>query len=102
MCSSDLGQLRASMRKLAEPPYNYLGLPWHSFMQADVMPLVPGEPVELVFPILPLSMIFKAGHKIQLVISFSGRGTPRLNPAPEVTIYRDATHKSYLTLPIIE
>jgi len=96
------GQLRASMRKLAEPPYNYLGLPWHSFMQADVMPLVPGEPIELVFPILPLSMIFKAGHKIQLVISFSGRGTPRLDPSPEVTIYRDATHKSYLTLPIIE
>lgn len=96
------GQLRASMRKLAEPPFNYLGLPWHSYTQSDATPLVPGEPVELEFAILPISMIFKAGHKIKLIISFAGRGTPKLDPAPEVTIYRDATHKSYLTIPIIE
>ena len=49
------------------------------------MQLVPGEPAELVFQILPISMIFKAGHKIQLVISFQ-EGNPRLNPPPEVTI----------------
>lgn len=96
------GQLRASMRKLAEPPYNYLGLPWHRFLESDATPLVPGEPVELEIAILPISMIFKAGHKIQLAVSFAGRGTPRLDPAPQVTIYHDAAHKSYLTLPIIE
>lgn len=96
------GQLRASMRKMAEPPYNKLGLPYHSCNEADVTPLVPHEPTQLEFSILPISMIFKAGHKIQLAISFSGRGTPRLNPAPEVTIYRDKTHQSVLTLPIVE
>ncbi len=95
------GQLRASLRKLAEPPYNRLGLPYHSSNEADVAPLVPGEPTELVFPILPISMIFKAGHKIQLAISFAGRGTPRLDPAPEVTIYRDKAHLSVVTLPVI-
>lgn len=96
------GQLRASMRKLAEPPYNTLGLPYHSCNEADVAPLVPGEPTELIFSILPISMVFKAGHKIQLAISFAGRGTPHLDPAPEVTIYRDTEHISYLTLPIIQ
>lgn len=96
------GQLRASTRKLANPPYNNLGLPWPSSLESDVEPLVPGEPTELVFPILPGSIVFKAGHKIQLTISFAGRGTPRLDPEPVVTIYRDTSHKSYVTLPIIE
>lgn len=96
------GQLRASMRKLATPPYDKLGLPYHSCNENDVTPLVPGEPTELIFSILPISMVFKAGHKIQLAISFAGRGTPHLDPAPEVTIYRDKNHQSVLTLPIID
>ncbi len=96
------GQLRASMRKLKDPPYNNLGLPWHSFAKADVSPLVPGEPVELAFSILPTSIIVKAGHRIRLAITFAGRGTPRVDPAPEVTVYRNAAHRSYLTLPIID
>jgi len=96
------GRLRASLRKLQDAPYNNLGLPWHGFYQEDVTPLAPGEPSELVFDILPISMIFKAGHRIRLVISFADRATPRLDPAPKVSIYRDSTHRSYLTLPIIE
>lgn len=95
------GQLRASTRKLGKAPYYNLGLPWHTFTEADAKPLVSGEPVELEFSILPISMIFKAGHKIQLVISFASHATPRLDPAPEVTIYHDKAHQSFLTLPII-
>ena len=94
------GQLRASLRTLKDPPYNNLGLPWHSSTEADVSPLVPGQPGELEFPILPTSIIVKAGHRIRLAITFSGRGTPRIDP-PEVTIYRDPAHQSFLTLPII-
>jgi putative CocE/NonD family hydrolase len=96
------GRLRASLRKLQDAPYNNLGLPWHGFYQEDVTPLVPGEPSELEFDILPISMVFKAGHRIRLVINFAERATPRLDPVPKVTVYRDSTHSSYLTLPIIE
>ena len=96
------GQLRASLRKLQDPPYNNLGLPWHRFHEADAVPLAPGEPAELVFEILPISMVVKAGHRLRLVIHFADRSTPRLDPAPEVTVYRDSKHRSYLTLPIIE
>jgi predicted acyl esterase len=96
------GQLRASLRKLQDPPYNNLGLPWHRANQADVNPLTPGEPVELTFPLLPVSIVFKSGHRIRQVIHFADRRTPKLDPAPRVTIYRDSTHRSYLTLPIIE
>jgi predicted acyl esterase len=95
------GRLRASLGKLQDAPYNNLGLPWHGFYQADVTPLAPGEPAELVFDILPISMIFKAGHSIRLVINFADRTTPKLDPAPKVTIYRDSIHSSHLTLPII-
>ncbi len=96
------GQLRASTRKLANPPYNNLGLPFHSSSKDDVMPLQTQDPTLLEFPILPTSIIFKKDHQIRLVISFSTRGTPQINPFPEVTIHRDNTHMSYLTLPIIE
>ena len=96
------GQLRASLRKQHTPPFNNLGLPWHRSYQEDVMPLAPGEPAELVFPLLPGSIVFKAGHRIRLAVSFADRTTPVLSPAPKVAIYHDAAHKSYLTLPIIE
>lgn len=95
------GQLRASMRKPAKAPYNYLGLPWHSFLKSDAISLNPGEPNRLTFSILPISIIFKAGHKIRLEISFATRGTQKVDPAPEVTIYHGLDYPSYLTLPII-
>ncbi len=96
------GQLRASLRKQHDAPFNNLGLPWHRSYQADVTPLAPGEPAELVFPLLPGSVLFKAGHRIRLVVTFADRTTPVLDPAPKVAIYHGPTHKSYLTLPIIE
>jgi uncharacterized protein len=97
------GRLRASLRKLQKPSYNNLELPWHGFYEADATSLTPGEPAELAFEILPISMIFKAGHRIRLVINFADpRSTPRLDPAPKVSIYHDSNHRSYVTLPIIE
>jgi|WetSurMetagenome_2_1015567.scaffolds.fasta_scaffold06725_4 uncharacterized protein len=97
------GRLRASSRKLQNAPYNNLGLPWHGFFEADLNLLTPGKPTELVFEILPISMIFKAGHSIRLVINFADiRSTPKLDPAPTIGIYHDTAHKSYVTLPIIE
>jgi predicted acyl esterase len=95
------GRLRASLRKLHDAPYNNLGLPWHRFYGADAAPLEPGRPVELEFELLPISMVFKAGHRIRLAITFADRTTPRLDPAPKVTIHRDSAHRSYVTLPLI-
>jgi uncharacterized protein len=64
---------------------------------------VPGEPTKLRFDLLPISIVFQAGHRIRLLISFAdGAATPQVNPAPKVTIYRDTAHPSSLTLPIIK
>jgi uncharacterized protein len=96
------GRLRASQRGTQPPPYDNLGLPWHRSHAADAQPLSPSEPVELVFDLYPISFIFPAGHRIRLVLTFvDGAATPRLNPAPQVTIHRDATRSSSITLPII-
>jgi uncharacterized protein len=96
------GRLRASHRKVAAAPYNNFGLPWHRSQQEDVSPLVPGEPAQLLFEMMPISMIFKAGHQIRLVVTFSsGPATPRLDPAPMVTIHRESTRRSSITLPSV-
>lgn len=95
------GRLRASNRKIADPPYNNLELPWHPSNEADAMPLVPGEPTEISFELLPISMIVKKGHRIRVVLTFASPATPQLSPAPTVAILRDAMHRSSLSLPII-
>jgi putative CocE/NonD family hydrolase len=96
------GRLRASLRKEEPAPYNNLNLPWHPMRAADAQPLVPNEPVQLRFDLLPLSVLFKEGHRIRIVITFADTLTPKLSPAPTVKIHRDAAHPSAITLPIIE
>ena len=95
------GRLRASLRKTSTPPYDNLGLPYHPSTAADVLPLVPGEPAQLSFDLLPTSQVFRAGHRIRLIVSFAEAPTPRLTPPPRVSLHRDATHASALTLPLI-
>lgn len=99
------GRLRASLRTLNKAPYALpQGLPWHGFYQADAKMLVPGVPVQLVFDMMPISYIFKAGHRYRL--TFTG-ADPReklrkiVDPAPSWTIYYDAKHPSHVVLPIV-
>lgn len=98
------GQLRASHRALSEAPYNNLGLPFHRSFAEDIQPLPAGEPVELVFDLLPTSNIFDAGHRIRVTIMGANGElyvTPQLDPAPIVSIYRNAEYSSYIDLPIV-
>ncbi|MET0343727.1 MAG: CocE/NonD family hydrolase [Polyangiales bacterium] len=95
------GRLRASLRKEAPAPYDNLSLPYHPSGTGDVQPLVPGTPTQLHFDLLPISIVFRAGHRVRLVLSFAEATTPRLSPAPTVTIHRDAAHASKLVLPVI-
>jgi uncharacterized protein len=96
------GRLRASHRKVAQAPYNNFGLPWHRSNQEDVTPLAPGEPVQLLIEMMPISMIFKAGHQIRLAVSFAaGAATPRVDPPPMVAIHREAARRSALSLPTV-
>jgi putative CocE/NonD family hydrolase len=95
------GRLRASLRKETTAPYNNLGLPYHPMNQADAQPLTPGEPTLLRFDLYPMSVRFKSGHRIRIVLTFADTSTPQLTPIPTVSIYRDVAHPSTLTLPIV-
>jgi putative CocE/NonD family hydrolase len=102
------GKLRASHRTLNAAPYDNLGLPYHRSFAEDVKPLEPGRPTELVFDMAPLSWVFKAGHRIRLIIScveiprHAGAAPPTriLSPPPVVTFYRETAHASYIQMPL--
>jgi putative CocE/NonD family hydrolase len=97
------GELRASHRKLGQAPFDNLGLPYQTHFQADALPIATGEPFEMIFGLLPTSYQLHAGDRMRITISFSDAGnfdTPVIEPAPAVTVLRDASHPSFVELPI--
>ena len=96
------GRLKASLRAIKRPPYDYLGLPWHRSLEDDESLAVPGQPLALRFDMLPLSYLFKAGHRLRVTITGSD---PRERPATvaghRLTIHSDALHPSTITLPVM-
>ncbi|HEX6637328.1 MAG TPA: CocE/NonD family hydrolase [Steroidobacteraceae bacterium] len=96
------GKLRASMRALAPPPYENLGLPWHPFTEASRLPLEPGKPVELTFDLMPMSYLFKAGQRVRVTLQFfDARATTKLETPPEVTVLHGKEHPSRIVLPVV-
>jgi hypothetical protein len=99
------GNLRASHRKVGRPPYNNLGLPYHSFYQSDLEPIPVEKPVELVFSLHPVSYRFHKGDRIRITVAFSDADnfeTPVVNPAPKLKLLRDKNHPSFVQIPIIQ
>ncbi len=96
------GKLRASMRALAVAPYDNLGLPWHPGTEASRQFLQPGQPVELTFDLMPMSYLFKAGHRIRFTLQFAdARATAKMDPAPRVTVLHGPGSPSRIILPLI-
>jgi putative CocE/NonD family hydrolase len=98
------GCLRASHRATGRPPYDNLSLPYHQSGWKDLTPLVPGEPAELVFDLLPVSTIFNAGDRLRVTVVCADRDnleTPATNPQPLVTVYRNSKAASRLDLPVV-
>jgi putative CocE/NonD family hydrolase len=97
------GALRASHRALSQPPYELSGLPYHRSFAEDMQPLT-GEPVELVFELLPTSHIFAAGHRLRFTLTGADADnalTPRLDPPPSIRVYTEAGRASYVAMPLV-
>ena len=100
------GELRAIHRKVSTetPPYT-LQVPYHTYRQADALPLIPGEPAELHFGLQPISALVRSGHRLRLGLAGHDQGTfPRL-PAqgtPHIRLLRSAAYPSQIELPVIE
>ncbi|HJA63859.1 MAG TPA: CocE/NonD family hydrolase [Candidatus Intestinimonas stercoravium] len=107
----DDGHLRASLRGTAEPPYGFLGLPWHPANQADAQPITTGEVYELEIDMMPTSYIIPEGHCLRVTLSNSmdrfyylGRSEYEADSScetPDVRIYTGGEHASYIELPDI-
>lgn len=101
------GQLRAIHRKVAPPetsPYR-LEAPYHTFRQADAMPLIPGEMTEVTFGLLPTSVRIQRGHRIRLSLAGHDAETfPRIpgHGSPIWTVYHGADCPSFIELPVKE
>ena len=99
------GQLRAQHRALrpaAEAPYATT-VPYHSYLRADARPLVPGEPAELVFDLLPVSHLFLSGHRIRLALAGGDRDqfAPIPGAAGQWQVERSPGAASRLELPVV-
>jgi putative CocE/NonD family hydrolase len=97
------GTLRASHRKLSQAPFNNLGLPFHSHYKSDLMPIQAGEPIELVFSLLPTSHRFHKGNSIRITVAFADADnfeTPVIDPAPKLRLLRHVSHQSFIQLPV--
>ncbi|MBN2313363.1 MAG: hypothetical protein JXM79_05500 [Sedimentisphaerales bacterium] len=77
-------------------------MPYHRSFAQDKK-LLPDEPCELVFDLYPTANLFEDGHRIRLTITCAdcdNNQTPKVNPAPQVTVYRNAEMPSHILLPI--
>lgn len=95
-----VGRLRASHRKLSRAPYADFGLPYHSHLQADVVPLPKDRPAELKFAMTPMSYLFPKGHRIRLSVTFSDPAAGDGAKAGAFVLHGAAT-PSTIELPII-
>jgi hypothetical protein len=99
------GLLRSIHRKVStdKPPYE-LQVPYHSYKEADAMPMVPGEIAEITFGLLPTSVLIRKGHRIRISIAGHDAGTfvriPQVG-TPVFTIGRNNQHASYIDLPVV-
>jgi uncharacterized protein len=80
--------------------------PWHPFTQQSVLPVVPGEPIELPIEIFPTDAVIPAGHSLRLYVGPNDfpHAVPPLSQlsgslAGTVQVLHDPQHPSYLELP---
>lgn len=101
-----VGRLAASHRRISSAPYDTLGTPWHSGLEADAEPLKPGRAAELRFALTPSAWVFKAGHRVRMVITGADPRERNLveirqDPAPEISVISGGRQGSRVELPLL-
>ena len=99
------GRLKLSHHKLAQAPYDTLGLPWHSGREGDVAAPAPGEFVPLSIALTPVSLVVAPGERLRFVITGADPRQRnlkdiRLDPAPTITVRLGGRTASRIDLPL--
>lgn len=72
------------------------------FDRVHPKPLRPGKVYRYSMDLWPTCFVFAAGHRIRFALSGSDSGGTAPNPHPaKVTVYQDAAHPSFVTIPVI-
>lgn len=98
------GQLRALHRKLCDDaaPYDSPA-PYRSFCSADAAPLARGEVEELIFDLLPISWLFRHGHRLRVALGGADADHfASLAPAPTWSVERGGPKGSRIELPVMK
>jgi hypothetical protein len=98
------GDLHASHRKLAQAPYENMGLPYQTHNQSDLEVIPKDEPFEMVFSLLPTAYQFHGEDRMRITITFADSGnfdTPVLDPAPALYLLRENSHASFIEIPFL-
>ncbi len=98
------GNLRASHRALGKASFENLGMPWHNHFKNELQAIPAGEPMELVFDLLPTAFEFSKGMRIRVTVAFADADnfdTPVIDPAPVVHLLREKNHPSFIELPLL-
>jgi putative CocE/NonD family hydrolase len=98
------GLLRALDLAVSQGPFPYAAPgAWHSFRRADARPLIPGKAAEVKINLMPVSYLFRPGHRIRMAVAGADKDhfDPLPGPPPEWRILRDRAHPSRVRLPMI-
>jgi predicted acyl esterase len=98
-------RIKLSHRKVSAPPYDNLGLPWHSGRKSDVSPVRPGQRVRVDVDLTPVSRIVPAGATLRFVVTGAD---PRqrdlkqqiVEPAPNISVFYGGPGGSRIDLPV--
>jgi len=99
------GRLKASHRALADAPWDNLGLPWHSGLEADSAPLPQGQPAGMSIAMLATSRHVPAGSRLRFVVTGAdprqrNLADLRQDPAPRITLHYGWDAESRIDIPV--
>lgn len=98
------GQLNLRDRRVSEPPYNYLGLPYHSVLEKDQLPVTPNIPMDIEIALCPTSWVVPKGHRLCLTVMGADKDNsyvPVQIPAPQMTVFCNSVQQMSLNLPVM-
>jgi putative CocE/NonD family hydrolase len=98
------GQLNFRDRKLSQPAFENLGLPYQSIRECDRLPVVPGEVMHLRFALNPVAWVVPAGHRLCLTLTGADLDNfhqVRLQPPPVLTVLCGTERGTRLELPVV-
>lgn len=100
------GRLKLSHRKLSQAPYETLGLPWHSGLSTDALPLAADEEAPVSIALTPVSRVVPAGARLRFTITGADPRQRNLKeirrvPAPRISVLRGGMDPSRIELPLV-